>query len=271
MERSKRLLAVGGLWWAFVWSVPTVLAQTSSVQPPSLASQVTAALRPAAEPAPQDSVAAVSPASVKSPAATAPVANANPPAASPTASPSVAGVQTAAFTVRPIDHHDDTALGQRLFRQAIDGSRFDPFNWAVHVYKSRHRIELYYKNQLFKTYHAVFGRSRLDGGKVWEGDSRTPEGAYLIIAKRRSARFRWFLKLNYPNATDQARFAELRARHKIPSRSREGSLVGLHGTDSPILNIEDVNWTLGCISVDNADISEMAALLPVGTLVVINP
>ncbi|MGO9266894.1 MAG: L,D-transpeptidase family protein [Candidatus Binataceae bacterium] len=236
MKRSKRWLAVAGLWLAFVWWIPFGLAQTSRVAP-------------------------IAPATATQPGGAAAV---------PPAAPAAAGVQSAAFIVRPNDHPADTALGQRLFDQAVDGSRIDPFNWAVHVYKSQHRIELYYENQLFKTYHAVFGRG-LAGAKAWEGDSRTPEGAYLIIAKHRSLRFRWFLKLNYPNATDEARFAELRASHTIPMRSREGSLVGIHGTDSPILNIQDVNWTLGCISVDNSDITEMARLLPVGTLVVINP
>jgi L,D-peptidoglycan transpeptidase YkuD (ErfK/YbiS/YcfS/YnhG family) len=236
MKRSKRWLAVAGLWLAFVWWIPFGLAQTSRVAP-------------------------ITPAAATQPSGAAAV---------PAVASTAAGVQSAAFMVRPNDHPVDTALGQRLFDQAVDGSRIDPFNWAVHVYKSQHRIELYYKNQLFKTYHAVFGRG-LGGAKAWEGDSRTPEGAYLIIAKHRSLRFRWFLKLNYPNATDEARFAELRASHTIPMRSREGSLVGIHGTDSPILNIQDVNWTLGCISVDNSDITEMARLLPVGTLVVINP
>jgi lipoprotein-anchoring transpeptidase ErfK/SrfK len=132
-------------------------------------------------------------------------------------------------------------------------------------------MELYYRSQLFRVYHAVFGRSGMTGGKEWAGDARTPEGNYLIIDKRRSARFRWFLKLNYPNGIDEARFNELRASNRIPAWKREGSLVGIHGTDSPMLNIQNVNWTLGCISVYNDDINEMAALLPVGTLVVINP
>jgi L,D-peptidoglycan transpeptidase YkuD (ErfK/YbiS/YcfS/YnhG family) len=246
MKRSKRWLAVAGLWLAFVWWIPFGLAQTGTVAPSSAAARG----------------AGIAPATATPPSGAAAV---------PAAAATVAGVQSAAFIVRPNDHPDDTALGQRLFEQAVDGSRVDPFNWAVHVYKSQHRIELYYKNQLFRTYHAVFGRGRLAGPKAWEGDSRTPEGAYLIIAKHRSPRFRWFLKLNYPNATDEARFAELRASHTIPIRSREGSLVGIHGTDSPILNLEDVNWTLGCISLDNNDIAEMARLLPVGTLVVINP
>jgi murein L,D-transpeptidase YafK len=190
--------------------------------------------------------------------------------AAPIASPTAA-VQTASLTTGPRLSPADTALGQRLYQDALDGARSDPFNWSIHVYKSRHRIEVYYKNQLFKTYHAVFGRGQLTGGKVWEGDSRTPEGAYLIIAKHRSFRFDWFLKLNYPNATDESHFATLRACHLIPFYRHEGSMVGIHGTDSPLLNSQDVNWTLGCISVDNSDITEMASLLPIGTLVVINP
>jgi lipoprotein-anchoring transpeptidase ErfK/SrfK len=188
------------------------------------------------------------------------------PAASPT------GALQSALLIAPTKNNpDDTTEGRRLFTDSIDGSKSDPLNWSMHVYKSRHRIELYYQNHLFRTYHAVFGRSRWGGGKVWEGDSRTPEGAYLIIQKRRSTRFQWFLRLNYPNATDQERFAEMRAAREIPAAANEGGQVGIHGTDSPTLNVGDVNWTLGCISVSNDDIQEMARLLPIGTLVVINP
>ncbi|HLW71636.1 MAG TPA: L,D-transpeptidase [Candidatus Binataceae bacterium] len=168
------------------------------------------------------------------------------------------------------DAHSDTKLAQRLFDQTPADLRADPFNWAIHIYKGRHRLEVYYKNQLFRTYHAVFGRGQLAGGKQWEGDSRTPEGAYAIVAKRRS-RFDWFLKLNYPNGADQARFADLRANHQMPTWRREGGLVGIHGTDSPVLNNREVNWTLGCISVNNPDIEEMARLLPIGTVVIIKP
>ncbi len=51
----------------------------------------------------------------------------------------------------------------------------------------------------------------------------------------------------------------------------EGDGIGIHGTDEPILNAGKVNWTTGCISVDNGAIDELEALLPVGTLVVIKP
>jgi lipoprotein-anchoring transpeptidase ErfK/SrfK len=147
----------------------------------------------------------------------------------------------------------------------------DPFNWVVHASKSQHRIEVYFKGQLYKTYHAVFGRSLAGGAKLWEGDRRTPEGNYLIVGKRRSTRFGWFLHLNYPNERDHERFEQSRATHLIPASAHEGGQIGIHGTDSPYLNVAEVDWTTGCISVDNTDISELARLLPIGTLVIINP
>jgi lipoprotein-anchoring transpeptidase ErfK/SrfK len=161
--------------------------------------------------------------------------------------------------------------GERLYYETRDNSTRNPLSWSVHVYKSQHRMEIYYKGRLYKTYNAVFGRSRWAGAKEWEGDMRTPEGDYLIVAKRRSQRFRWFLALNYPNAIDRARFVHLRAIGDIPRGAGEGGEIGIHGTETPLLNVGDVNWTTGCISVDNSDIRELERLLPVGTLVVINP
>jgi murein L,D-transpeptidase YafK len=167
------------------------------------------------------------------------------------------------------DHH--ITPGALLLEQSSEAASMSPDNWSVYAYKSRHELDLFYKGAVYKTYHAVFGRSRWGGGKQWEGDLRTPEGNYLIVQKRRSARFRWFLSLNYPNAIDEENFEELRAAHEIPASARAGGEIGIHGSDLPILNLGDVNWTTGCISLDNADISELAQLLPVGTLVVIKP
>gem|GEM_PF-457643 len=157
--------------------------------------------------------------------------------------------------------YDDTA---RLITE-------DPFDWVVHAYKSQHRLEVYFKGHLYKTYHAVFGRSLTAGAKLWEGDRRTPEGNYLIVGKHRSARFGWFLHISYPNEQDHQRFEQSRAAHLIPASANEGGQIGIHGTDSPYLNVADVDWTTGCISVDNADIGQLARLLPIGTLVIINP
>ena len=147
----------------------------------------------------------------------------------------------------------------------------NPSDWAVHAYKSHHRLEVYFKGHLYRTYHAVFGRSLAAGAKLWSGDRRTPEGDYLIVGKHRSARFGWFLHINYPNERDHERFEQSRAAHLIPASASEGGQIGIHGTDSPYLNVAEIDWTTGCISVDNIDIRELARLLPIGTLVIINP
>ena len=86
-----------------------------------------------------------------------------------------------------------------------------------------------------------------------------------------SQSLRWFLKINYPNAIDVANFAHLEAVGDIPRGMREGGSISTHGTNLAILNSGNVDWTTGCISVYNADISELARLLPLGTLVVIKP
>ena len=194
------------------------------------------------------------------------------PAVAPTAvaaiSPPSAAAASPVTAAAPGDHG---AEGMRLYLSDPVSATSSSFNWSVIATKSRHQLQVFYKRHLYKTYRAVFGRSRFAGPKQYEGDRRTPEGNYLIVSKHPSARFRWFLKINYPNAVDQENFVRLRADGDIPRGLSEGGTIGIHGTDLPILNSGNVDWTTGCVSVDNADISELARLLPLGTLVVIKP
>ncbi|MGA2410694.1 MAG: L,D-transpeptidase [Candidatus Binataceae bacterium] len=161
--------------------------------------------------------------------------------------------------------------GERQYEEDGYASERNPANWIVRIFKHQHRLEVYYRDNLYKSYHAVFGRSEWPGKKELENDRRTPEGDYMIVEKHRSRRFDWFLKINYPNEADRIHFEQLREDGEIPRWAREGGQVGIHGTDDPILNVGDINWTTGCISIDNDDIAELARLLPVGTVVVINP
>lgn len=151
----------------------------------------------------------------------------------------------------------------------------NPLNWAVMVYKSRHELVVYFEGHLYKKYRAVFGRSLELGTKEWAGDRRTPEGVYEIIRKRPNRRWRYFLQLNYPNNWDRRMYRALLAEHEVPRlRGRaipEGGAIGIHGTDEPMLNAGNVNWTTGCISVGNGAIDELDTILPVGTLVIIKP
>jgi lipoprotein-anchoring transpeptidase ErfK/SrfK len=165
--------------------------------------------------------------------------------------------------------------GQLLFDKTRDIAFLDPLNWSVTIYKKRHQLIVYYKSRMFKTYHAVFGRSFEPGTKLWEGDRRTPEGVYAIVEKHPSRRWDWFLTLNYPNDMDRQRYEQMRNDGELPKEDGRpvgvGGRIGIHGTDEPELNRGDINWTTGCISVDDEDVEELKRILPKGTLVIINP
>ncbi len=192
-----------------------------------------------------------------------------------------AAQNAAAFASAPVDgvanHYvSPQALtkGEREYYHSDRMVALDPSQWAVIVYKSRHQLVVYFKGDLFRSYHAVFGRAQDHGTKLYEGDRRTPEGIYVITEKHLSWRYRWFLTLDYPNTIDKWRFAALRSDSASPldgSDIGEGGHIGIHGTDVPLLNAGDVNWTTGCISVDNRDIAQLHRILPVGTVVIIRP
>lgn len=165
--------------------------------------------------------------------------------------------------------------GQLLFDKTRDIAFMDPLNWSVTILKKSHKLTVYYKGRLFKDYHAVFGRSFEPGTKLWEGDRRTPEGVYTIVEKHPSRRWEWFLTLNYPNEIDRHRYEQLRDSGEVPKEDGHpvgvGGRIGIHGTDEPELNSGNINWTTGCISVDDEDIEELKRILPNGTLVIIKP
>ncbi len=165
--------------------------------------------------------------------------------------------------------------GQLAYKATRDASFLDPVSWSVTVLKKRHQLLIYYKGRLFKTYRAVFGRNPEPGTKLWEGDRRTPEGVYTIVEKHQSRRWEWFLTLNYPNVIDRRRYEQMRDGGIVPVEEGRpvgvGGRIGIHGSDNPLLNRGDVNWTTGCISVSDQDIDELHKLLPTGTVVIINP
>lgn len=144
--------------------------------------------------------------------------------------------------------------------------------YAVMVRKSCRTLDVYRYGQRIRSFPAVFGLNG-NGTKLFEGDLRTPLGLYMIIDKRQHARWRNFLLLDYPNANDVHRYWLAMESGDIPRRgdgyAGMGGAVGIHGTDKPSLNKRNVDWTWGCISLHNTDVAELAALIPVGTLVLI--
>jgi len=155
----------------------------------------------------------------------------------------------------------------------------DQLPWAagedyfVVIRKSCRTLDVYRRGERLRSYAAVFGLGGR-GSKLYEGDMRTPTGLYMIIDKRPHARWDQFLLLDYPNVQDLHRYWLAMESGNLP-RSGDGyagvgGAVGIHGTDKPGLNDRGVDWTWGCISLANRDVDDLARLVPVGTLVLID-
>ena len=144
--------------------------------------------------------------------------------------------------------------------------------YVVVVRKSCRTLDVYRYGERIRSFPAVFGLSGR-GRKLYEGDLRTPIGLYAIIDKRPHPRWGEFLLLDYPNLEDFHRYWLAMEEGDIPRAGDHyagiGGKVGIHGTDKPFLNARNVDWTWGCISLGNADVEDLASLVPVGTLVLI--
>ncbi len=158
------------------------------------------------------------------------------------------------------------------------------------IWKSQYTLTLYKGDQPVKTYRAVFGKGYQDGDKRREGDKRTPEGDYYICTMNGSKRFYKFLGLSYPDLKHaelglQAllitpeQFAMIKKamdeRQPPPWDTPLGGAVGIHGRmhASAVASntLASINWTDGCIALDNADIDEIYSVVAVGTPVTILP
>jgi murein L,D-transpeptidase YafK len=153
------------------------------------------------------------------------------------------------------------------------------------VEKAAGQLHIYDGAALIRTYACIAGRGQ--GNKTVEGDRRTPEGQFQIVYKNPNSKFHLSLGLNYPNSADiqrgleaglitQAEYDRI-ARHLTnrdwsdPAVQKEvwytalGGEIFIHGERN------DRTGTLGCVAVDNHDIEEIFAAVPVGTPVEIKP
>jgi murein L,D-transpeptidase YafK len=142
--------------------------------------------------------------------------------------------------------------------------------YNVVIDKSDFELQVFDSEGWFATYPVVFG-NKDQSDKRMEGDRLTPEGSFRIIEKRSPYKWGALLMLDYPNAESIAKFQHRKANREIPSNASPGGGIAIHGTwpGSDWVVDNYVNWTEGCISLRNADVEEVFALLPVGTRITI--
>lgn len=143
-------------------------------------------------------------------------------------------------------------------------SKFRTYNGPevtmIQVNKSQRVMYLVSDKTVLKTYKFDLGFAP-EGHKTFEGDGKTPEGAYRISYKNPNSRFHLSIKINYPNAND---IAYARRMGKSP-----GGDIFIHGT--PDIYVGEPDWTWGCLAVTNREIEDIYAMVNVGTPIYIYP
>lgn len=141
--------------------------------------------------------------------------------------------------------------------------------YSVYIIKSEYALKVYDSTgEWMATYPVVFGSKDL-GDKMYQGDRKTPEGVFHIVAKRKHEKWNRFMMIDYPNSESLEKFYQRKLEGLIPLTAKVGGEIGIHGTwpheDYAIDQYR--NWTEGCISTKNQYIQELFNLLPVGTRV----
>jgi hypothetical protein len=104
------------------------------------------------------------------------------------------------------------------------------------------------------------------GDKRVKGDKATPEGMYKITKKFDSGRTKYYkaLLLDYPNDEDKRKFKSDIENGSLPSTSKIGGLIEIHGNGG-----KGINWTEGCVALTDKEIDMVYKKVRVGTPVTI--
>lgn len=144
------------------------------------------------------------------------------------------------------------------------GSKFKRYNGPevtqIQVSKADRKLYLFNNDRVLKSYDIGLGFAPV-GDKEFEGDGKTPEGAYFISYKNPDSQYHLSLKISYPNEADIA-FAE--AQGKSP-----GGDIVIHG--GPVNPTNKRDWTWGCIAVTDREIEVIYSMVKEGTPIYILP
>lgn len=134
------------------------------------------------------------------------------------------------------------------------------------VEKSKRQLTLMHKGVGFKTYKISLGRTPL-GAKTQQGDGKTPEGKYSVDWRNSKSLYHKSLHVSYPNAADE--------KHAAALGVAAGGMVMIHGLPNGFSFAEGagqlVDWTDGCIAVNNGEMDEIWKTVPDGTEIEIVP
>ncbi|PKP41976.1 MAG: hypothetical protein CVT95_12630 [Bacteroidetes bacterium HGW-Bacteroidetes-12] len=104
------------------------------------------------------------------------------------------------------------------------------------------------------------------GDKIQSGDKATPEGKYKVTLRKSGKKtiYHKSLEINFPNADDKIRFEQEKSKGNIPRNAKIGGSIAIHGGGG-----RGIDWTEGCVALENGDMDKLYSLCSVGTPVAI--
>jgi murein L,D-transpeptidase YafK len=135
------------------------------------------------------------------------------------------------------------------------------------VDKSGRLLHLLKAGVIFRSYKISLGGKPL-GPKHQEGDSKTPEGLYMIDQKNSASDYTLSLHISYPNQDD----INWARNHGVDA----GGDIMIHGLPNEWWKrafIKDgMDWTKGCVAINHDDqINEVFSFVQTGTPVELCP
>ena len=136
----------------------------------------------------------------------------------------------------------------------------------VVVHKAERRLTLYADSDAIATYSISLGAEPV-GHKTWRGDSRTPEGQYVLDYRNADSQFYRAIHISYPDEDDLAA--------GVAADVPPGGNIMIHGLPNGMGWVGSFyklrDWTDGCISVTNREMEEIWRAVPDGTPIEIRP
>ena len=126
----------------------------------------------------------------------------------------------------------------------------------LQMFKGGRNLFLFNNTSVLKAYRIDLGFAP-EGPKQFEGDGKTPEGAYTVDRRNPDSLFHLSIGISYPNEADIA-FAAAQGREP-------GGDIFIHGGPRPGIDAIKPDWTAGCIAVSDREIEDIYAMVRDGT------
>jgi len=138
----------------------------------------------------------------------------------------------------------------------------------VLVRKSERKMQLIQGGKVVREYRIALG-DRPRGHKMRQGDERTPEGDYILDWRNPDSNYYKSIHVSYPNSRD-VMFARFMG-------DDPGGMIMIHGQPNHIRSArikaeyDRLDWTDGCIAVQNHEMDEIWRTVRDGTPIKILP